>query len=91
VSEAIFDQQSGLVDAEANPVAGTGLWPFVIGKGMRSRDGTREVTRILKSWTLKDFQIKANWRKLVALVQVAPDADISRPISPSPRGQIPQW
>jgi hypothetical protein len=54
----------------------TGLWPFVMGKGMRSRDGTREVTRILKSWTLKDLQKKANWCTLVALVQVAPDADI---------------
>jgi hypothetical protein len=53
-----------------------GLWPLVIGKGMRSRDGTREVARILKSWTLKDLQDKLNWRKLVALIQVAPDADI---------------
>lgn len=54
----------------------TGLWPFVIARGMRWRDKTKEVTRILKSWTLEDLQHKANWRKLVALVQVAPDADI---------------
>ena len=54
----------------------TGLWPYVIAKVMRWRDGTAEVREILKSWTLKDLQHKANWRKLVALVQVMPDADI---------------
>jgi hypothetical protein len=53
-----------------------GLWPFVIGKGMTWRDGTVKVTRILKSWTLKDLQNKANWRKLVALVQVAPNGNV---------------
>ena len=54
----------------------TGLWPYVIGQGMGWRDGTREVSRILQSWKLEDLQDKANWRKLVALVQVRPDADI---------------
>jgi hypothetical protein len=54
----------------------TGLWPYVIGRGMGWREGTREVSRALQSWTLKDLQNKANWRKLVALVQVRPDADI---------------
>jgi predicted transcriptional regulator with HTH domain len=54
----------------------TGLWPYVIGKSMQWRDGTVQVTRILKTWTLRDLQDKANWPKLVALVQVMPDADI---------------
>jgi hypothetical protein len=54
----------------------TGLWPYVIGRGMRWKDGTREVTRILHSWDLKDLQDKENWRKLVALVEVRPNADI---------------
>jgi hypothetical protein len=54
----------------------TGLWSYVIGQGMVWRDGTREVSRILQSWKLEDLQDKANWRKLVALVQVRPDADI---------------
>lgn len=54
----------------------TNLWPYVIGKGMQWRDGTTEVTRILKTWTLRELQEKANWPKLVALVQVMPDADI---------------
>jgi hypothetical protein len=50
----------------------TGLWPYVIGKGMIWRDATQEVSRLLNSWTLKDLQDKANLRKLVALVQVKP-------------------
>ena len=54
----------------------TGLWPFVISKGMKWCDGTAKVRRILKTWTLKDLQEKTNWRNLVALVQVVPDADI---------------
>lgn len=54
----------------------TGLWSFVIGKGMRWRNGTAEVKRILNTWTLKELQDRSNWRKLVALVQVMPDADI---------------
>jgi hypothetical protein len=54
----------------------TGLWPYVIGRGMSWRDGTREASRILRSWKLKDLQDKTNWRKLVALVQVRPSADI---------------
>ena len=45
----------------------TALWPYVIGRGMVWRDGTQEVSRLLRSWTLKDLQDKANWRKLVAL------------------------
>jgi hypothetical protein len=53
-----------------------GLWPFVISKGMRWQNGTTEVKRILKTWTLHDLQEQANWRKLVALVQIIPDADI---------------
>jgi hypothetical protein len=54
----------------------TGLWSYVIGKGMQWRDGTAQVTRILRTWTIKELQDKANWRNLVALVQVTPDADI---------------
>ena len=54
----------------------TGLWPYVIGRGMVWRDATQEVSRMLQSWTLKDLQDKANWRKLVALVQVRPEAVI---------------
>ncbi len=53
-----------------------GLWPYVIGRGMVWRDGTREVSRILKSWKLEDLLDQENWRKLVALVQVRPDADV---------------
>jgi hypothetical protein len=53
-----------------------GLWPYVIAGSMRWSDGTSRVTEILKCWTLKDLQNKANWRKLVALVQVMSDADI---------------
>jgi hypothetical protein len=52
------------------------LWPYVTAKGMRWRDGTREASRILQSWTLKDLQDKANWRKLVMLVRVKADGDI---------------
>src|SRR5476651_1171323 len=54
----------------------TNLWSYVIAKDMRWQDGTVQVTRILKTWTLKELQDKANWPKLVALVQVKPDADI---------------
>jgi hypothetical protein len=54
----------------------TGLWQYVIGREMVWRDGTLEVSRQLQSWTLKDLQEKKNWRKLVALVKVKPDADI---------------
>jgi hypothetical protein len=54
----------------------TGLWQYVIGREMICRDGTREVSQILESWTLKDLQVKKNWRKLVALVQVRLNADI---------------
>ena len=54
----------------------TGLWPFVIGKGMTWKDGTTEITQILRSWSLKDLQTKANWRSLVAVVQVRPEADV---------------
>jgi hypothetical protein len=53
-----------------------GLWRYVRAKGMRWRDGTTEASRFLKSWTLKDLRDKANWRKLVMLVQVKADADI---------------
>lgn len=54
----------------------TNLWPYVIGQGMHWRDGTRDVSKILKSWTLEDLRDKSNWRKLVALVQVKPGEDI---------------
>jgi hypothetical protein len=54
----------------------TGLWPYVIGNGMQWRDGTAQVKRILRTWTLKELQDKGNWRNLVALVQVSPDADV---------------
>lgn len=53
-----------------------GLWSFVIARGMRWRDGTVEVKRLLKSWTLADLQKKQNWTQLVGLVLVQPDADI---------------
>jgi hypothetical protein len=54
----------------------TGLWPYVIGRGMGWRDGTAQVKRILRTWTLKELQDKTNWRDLVALVQIVPDADV---------------
>jgi hypothetical protein len=53
-----------------------GLWSYVTAQGMRWRDGTVEVKRLLKSWSLTDLQDKQNWRRLVALVQVLPDGDI---------------
>jgi len=52
------------------------LWPFVIGEGMEWRDDTPRIKRILKTWTLDDLRDKSNWRNLVALVQVMPEADI---------------
>jgi hypothetical protein len=53
-----------------------GLWSFVTARGMRWRDGTTEVKRLLKSWSLADLHDRENWKQLVALVQVRPDGDI---------------
>lgn len=53
-----------------------GLWSFVIGNGMKWRDGTAKVKRILKCWTLDELKTQSSWRSLVALVQVVPEADI---------------
>jgi hypothetical protein len=52
------------------------LWPFVIAQGVGWKDGTAQVRRLLKTLRLEDLQDQNNWKSLVALVQVEPDADI---------------
>ena len=53
-----------------------GLWSFVTAQGIRWKDGTVEIKRLLKSWSLADLHKKENWKQLVALVLVEPDGDI---------------
>jgi hypothetical protein len=53
-----------------------GLWRYVIARGIDWKDGTREIKRLLDSWTLADLQKPENWSRLVALVQVIPEGDV---------------
>jgi len=53
----------------------TNLWRYVIAQGVRCHDGTPEVRRILQ-YGVEELLQKENWKTLVALVQVKPDADI---------------
>jgi hypothetical protein len=52
------------------------LWRFVVANGMRWRDGTGEIKRLLKTCRLENLQSQETWKNLVALVQVRPDSDI---------------
>jgi hypothetical protein len=53
-----------------------GLWPFVIAKGMISRDATAEIRRFVENVTLADLQRRETWPKLHAIVEIQPDGDI---------------
>lgn len=52
------------------------LWRFVIAKGIRSRDSTKETRAFLKDIKLGDLQSPNTWRALTTLVQIEPDEDI---------------
>lgn len=51
------------------------LWRFVIAKGIRSRDSTKETRTFLKDIKLSDLQSQKTWRALTTLVQIEPDED----------------
>lgn len=53
-----------------------GLWSFVIAQGMTWRGGTEEVRAFVDGVSVADLQRPDIWRKLHALVQIAPAADI---------------
>ena len=53
-----------------------GLWPFVIGTGMRAEDTTNETWVFLEGIGLEDLQKPDTWKKLRTLVRLTPDADI---------------
>ena len=52
------------------------LWRFVIAKGVRWRNSTKEVSRFLQRVSLDDLQNPKMWAKLTTIVQVMPDDDI---------------
>jgi hypothetical protein len=52
------------------------LWRFAIAQGMRWRDNTDEIRRLLASITLQDLQHRSTWPLLTTLVQVIPDIDV---------------
>jgi len=52
------------------------LWPFVIAKGIKWRENTKEVRKILKHIDLDELQKPKTWKKLKTLIQVLPDDDI---------------
>jgi hypothetical protein len=54
----------------------TGLWRFVIAKGMTWRDATSETAEFLNRATLADLQKPETWSLLTTLVQIKPDDDI---------------
>ena len=53
-----------------------GLWPFVIGKGVRERDATEEARDLLASARVEDWQDQARWRGLTTLVRVRCESDL---------------
>lgn len=53
-----------------------GLWRFVIAEGIRSKDATSEVRRLLARIELEDVREKDLWKALTTLVQVRPRADL---------------
>jgi hypothetical protein len=53
-----------------------GLWPFLIGHGIKMRDTTRATQALLKSITLEDLQKPDMWKRLCRLVRLKPNDDI---------------
>lgn len=53
-----------------------GLWPFVIGKGVRERDATAQASALLASARIEDWQNQTQWRSLTTLVRVGCDSDL---------------
>lgn len=53
-----------------------GLWPFVIGKGVRERDATADARALLASARVEDWQDQNQWRSLTTLVRVRCESDL---------------
>jgi hypothetical protein len=52
-----------------------GLWWFVIADGVRERDATEEVRKLVETISLDRLQRRDTWPELTCIVQIAPDDD----------------